>query len=59
MFWGDVGYLVEKAPYVKVAGVQFVEVEVFETYNRHFLCLADCGVWAGSGLVWWVSGALN
>ena len=40
---GGMAYPVEKALSGEVAGMPFVKVEAFETCNRRFFHLTDCG----------------
>ena len=46
-----VGCPVVKALRREVSGVRFVEVEAFETCNRHFFDVSDCGVWVRCKIV--------
>ena len=52
-------HLVTKAMGGAVAGIQSIEVGVFETHYHYLVLLTDYGVWVRSGLVMWVVGACD
>ena len=53
------GCPVVKALSGEVAGVYFVEVEAFETYNRHFFDISNCVAWLRSKIICRGTGVLD